>query len=95
MEERKSNSTEERRTNLKRVAEMGTMRPDESRRERTAPGIRQSSVTPEERHRLIAKAAYLRAASRGFVPGKELEDWFVAEAEIDRIYPRSGYSRSA
>ncbi len=95
MEERKTNSMEERKTNLKRVAEMGAIRPDEGRREKTGSGMRQSSVTPEERHRLIAKAAYLRAASRGFVPGKELEDWFVAEAEIDRIYPRSGYSRSA
>lgn len=95
MEERKPNPMEERKTNLKRVAEMGSMRPDESRREKSGPGTRQSSVTPEERHRLIAKAAYLRAASRGFAPGKEQEDWFVAEAEIERIHPRSGYSRSA
>lgn len=31
----------------------------------------------------IALAAYLRAEARGFGPGKELEDWLVAEREVD------------
>jgi hypothetical protein len=33
---------------------------------------------------MIAKAAYLRAERRNFVPGHEVEDWLAAEAEIDR-----------
>ena len=41
-------------------------------------------VTPEERHQLIAEAAYYRAERRGFAPGAELEDWLEAEAEINR-----------
>ncbi|RMD79607.1 MAG: DUF2934 domain-containing protein [Gammaproteobacteria bacterium] len=40
-------------------------------------------LSPEERHRLIAEAAYLRAEARGFVPGHELEDWLAAEAEVE------------
>ena len=38
---------------------------------------------PDARHELIARAAYFRAKRRGFVPGRELEDWLAAEAEID------------
>jgi hypothetical protein len=42
-------------------------------------------VTSEERHRLICTAAYYRAQQRNFAPGCELEDWLLAEAEIDRL----------
>lgn len=40
-------------------------------------------LSPEERHRLIAEAAYFRASQRGFPGGAEVEDWLAAEAEID------------
>lgn len=29
------------------------------------------------------KAAYYRAERRGFAPGRELEDWLEAEAEVE------------
>lgn len=35
------------------------------------------------RARRIAEAAYLRAASRDFQPGREIDDWLDAEREID------------
>ena len=38
-----------------------------------------------ERHSMIASAAYFRAQKRGFEPGRELDDWLGAEAEIDRL----------
>lgn len=43
-------------------------------------------ISPEERCRLIAEAAYFRAQRRGFDGGEEqaLQDWLEAEAEIDR-----------
>lgn len=41
-------------------------------------------VSEEERRALIARAAYYRAEGRNFAPGHELEDWFAAEAEVDR-----------
>ena len=40
-------------------------------------------LSPEERHRLIAEAAYFRASRRGFHGGADVEDWLAAEAEID------------
>lgn len=40
-------------------------------------------VTPEERNRLIAEAAYYKAEKRAFAQGWELGDWIEAEAEID------------
>ncbi|MEZ5500494.1 MAG: DUF2934 domain-containing protein [Steroidobacteraceae bacterium] len=40
-------------------------------------------VDPDTRHDMIAKAAYYRAAGRGFAPGNDLEDWLIAEQEID------------
>ena len=42
-------------------------------------------ITPEERRRMIAEAAYYRAERRGFATGGELEDWIQAETEIDRL----------
>ena len=40
------------------------------------------TIPDEEIHRQIAEAAYYRAAGRGFAPGRELEDWLEAEAQI-------------
>jgi hypothetical protein len=42
-----------------------------------------AGVTIEEKHRLIAEAAYFRSERRNFIPGHELEDWLDAEAEIE------------
>ena len=41
--------------------------------------------SPEDRHRMIAEAAYHKAEQRQFVTGYELEDWLSAEHEIDAI----------
>jgi hypothetical protein len=45
----------------------------------------QIDFTPEQRHELIAVAAYLRAERRSFAPGREMEDWYEAAAAIDRM----------
>ena len=47
-----------------------------------APG---QTVTPEERWRMVAEAAYLRAEKRGFSGGNPTDDWLAAEAEIDAV----------
>ena len=39
--------------------------------------------------RMIAEAAYYLAERRGFQPGHELEDWLVAECEIQRLWMRA------
>jgi hypothetical protein len=48
-------------------------------------------ISPEERHRMIAEAAYLRAEHRGFQRGDPIEDWLAAEAEIDRLLGPSAF----
>ena len=40
-------------------------------------------VSAEERLKMIAVAAYLKAEKRGFAAGYELDDWNEAEKEID------------
>ncbi len=41
-------------------------------------------ITPEQRYRMIAEAAYYLAEKRGFAGGDMAADWLQAEAEIDR-----------
>ncbi len=51
-------------------------------------GVQPGSVpalNAQERERLIALAAYFRAEKRGFAPGRELQDWIEAEAEVLRL----------
>ncbi|MEJ2553670.1 MAG: DUF2934 domain-containing protein [Gammaproteobacteria bacterium] len=43
------------------------------------------TVTPEERWRMVAEAAYLRAERRGFSGGNPTDDWLAAEAEIETL----------
>lgn len=45
-------------------------------------------ISPSDRQRMIAEAAYLRAAQRGFQGGDPLADWLAAEADIERALPR-------
>ncbi len=40
-------------------------------------------ISDDERRRMIAEAAYLRAQQRGFEGGDPVADWLVAEAEIN------------
>lgn len=47
----------------------------------------ETRVPEEERRRMIAEAAYFRAAARGFEGGDPVQDWLAAEAEIDRVLP--------
>ncbi len=44
-----------------------------------------TSIDAEERQRLIAEAAYIKAERRGFEGGDPGQDWKEAEAEIDRL----------
>jgi hypothetical protein len=43
------------------------------------------TVSSAQRDEMIAVAAYFRAEHRGFVPGREAEDWCEAAAAIDRL----------
>lgn len=51
---------------------------------RSAPKHPQAqAATPEERHCLIAEAAYLIAEQRGFQGDAALDDWLQAETGVD------------
>ena len=43
-----------------------------------------TTVPAEERHRMIAEAAYFRAYERGFTGGDPVADWIEAERNVDR-----------
>lgn len=43
-----------------------------------------TTITPEERHKMIETLAYFMAEKRDFAPGHEMEDWLNAEKQIDQ-----------
>ena len=45
----------------------------------------QDEIDHDLRHRMISEAAYHLYARRGYVDGFELDDWFQAEGEVDRV----------
>ena len=50
-----------------------------------SPAMQEAAlIDSDQREDMIRKAAYFRAASRGFCPGQEVEDWLAAEREVDR-----------
>lgn len=53
------------------------------RRKTPAKIARPRSPTDDERTRLIAETAYLRAERRGFMGGDPVVDWLEAEEEVD------------
>jgi len=53
------------------------------RRSKAASKVSKPEITPEERHRMIAEAAYYRAERRGFQCRCSERDWLEAAIEID------------
>ncbi|SPE24090.1 hypothetical protein SBBP1_260047 [Burkholderiales bacterium] len=43
------------------------------------------SIDPDLRHRLISEAAFDLYTKRGFVDGYDVDDWLVAETEVDHL----------
>lgn len=48
-------------------------------------------MSPEQRRKLIAERAYLRAERRGFVGGDPVADWLESEKEVDRLPSLHGH----
>lgn len=72
-----TSSTTEKKTTRRTSATKRTPRPKKSEAESamTAP-------SQDERHQMIAEAAYYRAMERGFCDGDPTEDWLQAEADV-------------
>ena len=73
------------------TAAKGAKRPTSARIAKAAvkraaakPTVKRVTMSPERRREMIAEAAYYRAERRRFQGGNPLEDWLMAEAEIDR-----------
>lgn len=46
--------------------------------------------TPEQLYRMIQETAYFKAKARNFAPGREVQDWIEAEAEVrERLESRA------
>jgi hypothetical protein len=62
---------------------------DAAERVASSPGavaIRGGPLIPASLLRdMIRDAAYFRAVARGFIPGKEVEDWLAAEQQIQEL----------
>ena len=65
------------------TAALATVKPHGSATHRPA------LIDSDQRDDMIRKAAYFRAARRGFCPGQEVEDWLAAEKEIDHMLTNS------
>lgn len=50
-----------------------------------APQFEVELIPVSLRHDITCEAAYYHAERRGFVPGRELEDWLAAEQQIDEF----------
>jgi hypothetical protein len=50
----------------------------------TTSTVPKTTISPEQRRRMVAEAAYYKAQRRGF-RGDPVRDWTEAEAEIDAI----------
>lgn len=48
-----------------------------------------AAISAEQRRGMIAEAAYLRAAARGFGGGDPVADWLESEREVDALLSRS------
>jgi len=85
---------ERRRPSRARSKSAGSLTPGAESRASVAaePGAMQNA--PDQRHAMIAKAAYYLAERRGFEPSHELEDWVAAECQIDRT-PSPGSGEAA
>ena len=64
---------------------------DRKTHRKSDPGHRPDShgssepVSAEMRRLMIAEAAYYISASRGFEAGREMEDWLLAERQVDAV----------
>ena len=45
------------------------------------------AFSPEQREVMIREIAYYRYEKRGYVPSHDVDDWLVAEAELESVEP--------
>lgn len=74
------------RTTAKPAATGEAAAPATRSRSKSAEAVKTAvQLSPEDRNRCVAEAAYFIAERRGFPGGTESEDWLQAEAQIDAM----------
>jgi hypothetical protein len=63
-------------------ASIQSLAPGDAGTEMSAPEVIAVPDGCESRHEAVAKAAYFLSQARGFEPGHELDDWFLAEEQL-------------
>jgi len=72
------------------ASERPARKPRSETTRKSAPGAEGDGVarlSEDEVNAMISRAAYMKAAQRGFEPGHEVDDWLAAEAEIRAMMP--------
>ncbi len=72
----------------KSTATKATKAPAAPRRKSNGGSPAASDTNEAMRQRMIREAAYYRALNRGFSGAAEMDDWLVAEREIDSLLGR-------
>ena len=80
---KKSNKKVAKKTSTKKAAVKKKVARKNSAKKTAITGS--LNISTQERWKMIAVAAYLKAEKRGFATGNELEDWTEAEREIDAL----------
>ncbi len=69
-------------TQKERSAPRGAVKSEPKRRDKAAAPAQAKPLSNEQLYNLIAETAYFKAKARGFAPGREVQDWIEAEAEV-------------
>ena len=56
-----------------------------TKRPAKANAVTRPEITAESRRQMIEEEAYFRAEKRGFTSGDPVNDWLIAEEEIDQL----------
>lgn len=57
------------------------------------PATVRPAVSAEQRHNYIEVAAFYVAQRRGFAPGNPVDDWAMAEQEVDRLIASGHFTK--
>lgn len=61
------------------------MAPATSATRKTTKSTKRTTLTPEQRYRMIQEAAYFIAERRNFCGGCPSQDWYEAEDQVDQM----------
>ena len=60
---------------------------------KATPAAVRPEVSPEQRHNYIEVAAFYVAQRRGLAPGNPLDDWAMAEVEVDQLIASGHFAK--